>query len=200
MPWTWKWRMGYDEEAGRWCIAKGYNGAFLDHGRTQVGGVDKLDWINGVYIRNLGDEGLAGWLEQGFLGNREIPRDRLLKIIPLVRERLKTLSEFPEITAYLFEAKHVAFEDFKKVKKKESHEIAAMLREAAAAIEEAGTLETDKLDPIIRELAQKMDVKAGAFFMALRVAVTGSSVSPPLLESVPRHRHHLPVHRTSSRR
>ena len=101
-----------------------------------------------------------------------------------MQERLKTLSDFAAITDYLFEVKPVAFDDFKKVKKKDSHEIAAMLSEAAAAIEEAGTLDTEKLDPIIRGLAEKMEVKAGMLFMALRVAVTGSNVSPPLLESM----------------
>jgi len=51
MPWTWKWRIGYDDDAGRWCRRHGYNGAFLDHGRTRVGGADKLAWINAHKLR-----------------------------------------------------------------------------------------------------------------------------------------------------
>ena len=42
MPWTWKWHIGYTEASAQWSIAHGYNGAFLDHGWTQVGGIDKL--------------------------------------------------------------------------------------------------------------------------------------------------------------
>ncbi|KPK85397.1 MAG: hypothetical protein AMJ81_03660 [Phycisphaerae bacterium SM23_33] len=51
MPWTYQWTIGYDDAAGRFCLEHGYNGAFLDWGRTQVGGVDKLAWINQHKLR-----------------------------------------------------------------------------------------------------------------------------------------------------
>jgi len=51
MPWTYKWGIGYDDASGKWSLEHGYNGAFLDHGRTRVGGVDKLAWINEFKLR-----------------------------------------------------------------------------------------------------------------------------------------------------
>ena len=51
MPWTYKWGIGYDDDAGKWSLDNGYNGAFIDHGRTNVGGVDKLAWINRYKLR-----------------------------------------------------------------------------------------------------------------------------------------------------
>ncbi len=152
------------------------------HIGSPVFDLDKLDWLNGVYIRNLTLEELAGRLEQGFLG-REVPRDRLLKILPQVQERLKTLSAFPAITDYFFEDVAVSIEDFKKVKK-EAPAIAAMPTQAADAFEALGTFEHEKIESLIREMAKAMEVKAGALFMAIRVAITGKGVSPPLIESM----------------
>jgi len=51
MPWSYQWTLGYDDAAGRFCKAHGYNGAFLDWGRTHVNGVDKLAWINEHHLR-----------------------------------------------------------------------------------------------------------------------------------------------------
>jgi len=51
MPWTYKWSIGYDDSAGAFCLAHGYNGAFLDHGQTKVAGADKLAWINKFKLR-----------------------------------------------------------------------------------------------------------------------------------------------------
>jgi hypothetical protein len=51
MPWTYQWTIGYDEASGRFCRQHGYNGAFLDWGKTRVGGVDKLAWINQHELR-----------------------------------------------------------------------------------------------------------------------------------------------------
>jgi hypothetical protein len=51
MPWTWRWHIGYTDESGRWSREHGYNGAFLDHGRTRVDGADKLAWINKFRLR-----------------------------------------------------------------------------------------------------------------------------------------------------
>ena len=51
MPWSYKWGIGYDDQAGKWSQDNGYNGAFLDHGRTVSNGVDKLAWINRHELR-----------------------------------------------------------------------------------------------------------------------------------------------------
>ncbi|MHC4718679.1 MAG: beta-galactosidase trimerization domain-containing protein, partial [Planctomycetota bacterium] len=46
MPWSYRWNIGYTQAAGKWSLEHGYNGAFLDWGRTIVDGYDKLAWIN----------------------------------------------------------------------------------------------------------------------------------------------------------
>jgi len=51
MPWPYRWAIGYNEKSGRWCVEHGYNGAQLDFGRTEVGGADKLAWIERFGLR-----------------------------------------------------------------------------------------------------------------------------------------------------
>ena len=153
------------------------------HIGSPVFDLDKLDWINGVYIRNLSPGALADRLERGGFLGREIPRDLLLRLLPLVRERLKTLSDFPSLTDYLFEEVRVSPGDFKKVKRTPA-EIAAWLRRMAAELEARGKVDEEGIERLARGLAEAEGVKAGAVFMALRVAVTGRSVSPPLAGSM----------------
>jgi len=145
---------------------------------------DKLDWLNGVYIRNMALEELADRMVSGGFIKRQIPKDLLLKILPLIRERMKTLADFEEKIGYFFDDVTVSFADFKKVKKMDAPKISVMLKETADKIEALKTLEKEKIEDLLRQLATEMEVKPGMLFMALRVALTGKSVSPPLLESM----------------
>jgi glutamyl-tRNA synthetase len=137
-----------------------------------------------MHIRAMSPEELRDRIiEAGFAGDRASDPDLIVKIIPLVQERMKTLSDFLPKTEFFFHAMSVSLEDFKKVKKSDK-EIAEILKQGAQLIKEAGTLESQTLEPLLRDLAMQMEIKPGQLFMALRVAVTGSSVSPPLLESM----------------
>ncbi len=53
MPWTYQWSIGFTDEAGRWSVANGYNGAFIDHGdiATEKSPTGRLDWINKFSLR-----------------------------------------------------------------------------------------------------------------------------------------------------
>ena len=69
--------------------------------------LDKLQWMNGVYIRQTDDADLADrilpFLEQEYPATLlPIDRDYLLRIVPLVQERLKTLADAPEMLSYFF--------------------------------------------------------------------------------------------------
>jgi glutamyl-tRNA synthetase len=158
------------------------------HIGSPVFDLDKLDWLNGVYIRAMSPEDLLDRLTaEGFDGGRGADREKALKIIPLVQERMKTLKDFTPKTDFFYDKLDLMLEDFVKVKqmkKLDAARLAAILEQSAAVMEEAGTVEAEKLEPFLRELAERIDVKVGQLFMALRIAVTGSNVSPPLLESM----------------
>jgi len=111
MPWTYQWGIGYDEASGRWSLAHGYNGAFLDHASTRVGGVDKLAWIHRFKLRFYNDHTAA----KGYLylkdrgggrlhrpGLRSVPIDDALvvKLKGIVTERVNKLKGSPYRAAY----------------------------------------------------------------------------------------------------
>jgi hypothetical protein len=63
MPWTYKWTIGYTDESGRWSVEHGYNGAFIDYGRTEANNskTGKLDWINGFKLHFYMDHTARKW-------------------------------------------------------------------------------------------------------------------------------------------
>ncbi len=150
---------------------------------------EKLSWMNGVYIREMAAEALADamlpFLERG-LPAELLPVDReyLLRIVPLVQERLKLLSEAAEMTAYFFEAQP-DYDPATLVQRGATRE------ETLAALERAGNdlrVVPDFTGPVLEELLRQAGEELGLaprrFFGTLREAVTGRSVSPPLFETM----------------
>ena len=150
---------------------------------------EKLSWMNGVYIREMAAEALADamlpFLERG-LPAELLPVDReyLLRIVPLVQERLKLLSEAAEMTAYFFEAQP-DYDPATLVQR------GATAEETLAALERAGNdlrVVPDFTAPVLEELLRRAGEELGLaprrFFGTLREAVTGRSVSPPLFETM----------------
>jgi glutamyl-tRNA synthetase len=144
----------------------------------------KLEWVNGEKIRKLGPDELADRLvDGGFAGDWS--RDDLRSVLPLFQERLKTLADFTGQAAYLTARPEPDMEGLaKKTKKADPAALAAALRGAAELLEsKAGAPEQEREDGL-RALAETHELKVGALFMGLRVAVTGAIASPPLLPSV----------------
>lgn len=154
---------------------------------------DKLDWMNGVYIRGLSPEDLADrltpWLERpASLGGlpdvilRPIDRGYLHAIVPLVQERLKLLSEGPGLVDFFF-LDDLAVDE-KARKTLEAPESVPALEAALARLEGAPNWLHATLEELLRPLAEELGLKTGTFFGMLRAAVTGRMVSPPLFETM----------------
>jgi glutamyl-tRNA synthetase len=147
----------------------------------------KLDWMNGEYIRALPVEEFI---------TRALPSvtaaiDRKLsesdsaqfaQIAPLVQERTKLLSEVGPQVRFLFtDDLEIDPDSWAKV----------MGPEAAAVLEAAGVRLTvtepwdhDSIEATLRAVLEELGLNARKGLQPLRVAITGSSVSPPLFESV----------------
>jgi glutamyl-tRNA synthetase len=145
----------------------------------------KLDHFNATHIRALRTEDLAARIKPYFL-RESLPVDdaRLLKIIPLIRERLVTLDDCLPFAAWFFKetvepnpAELVA----KNLTAAQSVEIARKSCEILAALPE---LTPEMAEPPMRKLVEESGLSAGQVFGILRVAVTGQTVSPPLFESM----------------
>ena len=144
----------------------------------------KLDWLNGEYIRDMSERELAERLRATVLKDHPADDVTLLKTIPLVQERLKKLSDYGPLTEFLFaDEVHPAIEDL--IPKKSSAEEAAMcLEKAHDALGQLSDWTVEAMEKRCRALVDELHVKVRTLFMALRVAVTGTRVSPPLFESM----------------
>lgn len=128
--------------------------------------LEKLRWINGEYLRKKTDKEL-----EALLPGRD--KNLLSRIIPLIRDRMKTLSEFETLAGFFFE----------RPKEFEKPLDAAMIATVKGALEKSAWSH-DEMEREIRDASDKAGQKAKDVFMALRVAVTGKTVGPPLLESL----------------
>jgi glutamyl-tRNA synthetase len=146
---------------------------------------DKLDWLNGVYIRDMSDEKLAEMLLPVFQ-NAGLEADvaRLRQVAPLVKERMKTMQEAVEVAGFIFHST-ISYEPSELIQKKMTVEDAlAALRRSLQALEELDDFSPEEQEPVFRALAEELGLKAGQLFGTLRVAVTGQRVAPPLFETM----------------
>ncbi len=153
------------------------------HVGSPVFDLEKLDWLNGVYIRSLDVEQLTDKVMGKGLGDLKIDRADVVTVLPLVQERMKTLVEFAERADFFFNEVAVSLDSFKKVKLPPG-DIAQLLRRIVPVIDEVGLGAADALETRLRDLAADLGIKVGQLFMAVRIAVTGKSATPPLIESM----------------
>jgi glutamyl-tRNA synthetase len=145
----------------------------------------KLEWFNGMYIRAKSRQELADLIAP-FMKKAGLPGDdrtTLEGIAGLVQERVKVLSEVPDMVRFIFnEPPAPALEDLLP-KKGEPARVLAGLRRLEALLPELGGA-PEAAEARLRALADELGMKLGDLLMPLRVAVTGSKVSPPLVESI----------------
>lgn len=151
---------------------------------------DKLDWLNGVYLRGLTAEAfadrIAPWIVGAGLATAQdlvARRDWLLELAPLVSERIKRLDEVVPMVAFLF-SEDVEIDPAAFDKALRAAGIDAALLAAAEALENVGDFRHDAIESALRSVPEAVGLKPKAVFQAVRVAVTGSTVSPPLFESI----------------
>ncbi len=150
---------------------------------------DKLLWMNGMYIRQMPPETLAGMLRpylEDALSTR-IDKALLLSIIPLVRERIRLLPEIVDIADFFFTDGPLDYNADTLLGKRfagKPGEAAAALERVVAAAEGIADWTHEALESVIRPLAEELGMKAGDLFGLVRVAVTGKTATPPLFETM----------------
>ncbi len=140
---------------------------------------EKLRWLNGEYLRKhqassfgkTQDKRIKRQVFEFYKGkyNEEL----IEKILPLVTERMKTFKEFESLAGFFFE----------RPKEYERPLKVAPLKVVKDALQ-ASDWTHEAMEKTIREASEKTSLKAKDVFMELRVAVTGKTVGPPLLESL----------------
>ena len=146
--------------------------------------MQKLEWLNGVYIRDMAASDLAQRLRATALKDHPISDDLLMKSLPLVQERMKKLTEFLPQVAFILEESVEPPQEELIPKKSGAEEVLRALDISRAAFAEVSEWTTQALEDRARRLSEETDIKGRTLFMVLRVAITGSKVSPPLFESM----------------
>ena len=156
---------------------------------------EKLAWMNQYYINHVLtlDELTARCIpflqEAGLLppeaSDPASPAFAYAReVLALVKDRLKTLAEAPDLTRFFFTDVEDYDPSLLVPKKTEPAQVLQALERAMATLEGADfTSETD-LEARLRGLAEELGLKAGQLFMPIRVAVTGRTVSPGLFETL----------------
>jgi glutamyl-tRNA synthetase len=144
----------------------------------------KLEWLNGVYIRKLGVDALVARLRQARPMARDADEALLRGIVPLLRERMKRLAEFDELAGFFFADRVEVPHDELIPAGRTDTNTAAMLRLARQVVATSDGLAKEPLEARLRALAEEGGWKPKELFQALRWAVSGKKVTPPLIESM----------------
>jgi glutamyl-tRNA synthetase len=175
-----------DEIIGKFDIAKVQKGgARFDRGR--------LEWLNGQWIRRLDPDDLIERLRpflQAAVDDGRIdrvpPEDEVRALLPVVQERLPTLGAVVDLVGFLW-TDDLGLDPALVVPKRwdvaTTHDALVAAREAIAAHDPV-TWEAEELEPPLRTLAEERGWKAGDLFMAIRVATTGRTATPPLFDTL----------------
>jgi glutamyl-tRNA synthetase len=161
--------MSPDELVRRFSLDRvGSSPATLDY--------EKLDWMNGVYLRALppgeyADRLVAFLREQGV----DWPEERIRAAAPLAQEKIERLGQFPDYAGFLFQ-------------RRDGYDAAELdpdvLAAAADTLAEVEPFTAATIEEALRALAERLGQKPGQAFQPIRIAVTGSKVSPGLFESI----------------
>jgi glutamyl-tRNA synthetase len=145
----------------------------------------KLENLNGHYIREadnerLTDETIALMARLKGWKTDDAFRQKLLGLMPALKERAKTLVELGESVAFLLAQRPLSFDD--KAQQLLTEEARALLGRLASRLEADNDWELEKIEATIRTVAEEEGLKLGKVAQPLRAAVTGSTVSPPIFD------------------
>ena len=152
--------------------------------------IEKLDWMNGHYIREMSSDELtiallSHWNVVSPPGLPSGPDPKLLaQIVPLVQDRLKTLNDAAERIPFFF-SDEFEYEASELIQRNmDDAETVSALEASMSAIGSVHPFTASGLEERLRTLAEDLELKVGQLLGTLRVATSGLKVSPPLFESL----------------
>ena len=135
----------------------------------------KLRWMNGRYLRQLAVDDLQERLET--LHGRPIPHEA----VAIAQEKMQTLAEFWPLAGFLVEPQPTDEKAWGKVMKDGAADRLARAREALADVE---PFDPEALEGRLKPLVEELGVKARDLYQPIRVAISGSTISPGIFESL----------------
>jgi glutamyl-tRNA synthetase len=138
---------------------------------------EKLDWMNGMYLRALSPADYAEELV-GFLRDEghDWDEDLVRRAAPLVQEKIERLGQFPDFAGFLF--REIEPDSALLAGRSE------IVEAAREELERVEPFEAPQIEAALRGLAERLELSPRKAFEPIRIAVTGSKVSPGLFESL----------------
>jgi glutamyl-tRNA synthetase len=145
----------------------------------------KAVWLNAEHIRALPVEELAGRLDPYLrAAGYRFERPKLLAVTPLIRERIRTLSEAAAVADFFFLDELKPYDAAELIPHKGDGKLALSVLERALGLLASTEFTRQALEEALRAEAAAMGVKAGQMFQPIRVAVCGRKAAPPLFETL----------------
>ena len=132
----------------------------------------------------LGEDGRPYCVDKSMNMSTEDVEKKLLGLMPLIQERLKFLTEAAEMVRFMFTEPPVPPAEQIIPKKIDAAKTKEVLEEAKDFVHQIFTLDHEGAENLAKQKAEALGVKLGDFMMPIRMAVTGSRVSPPLIGSI----------------
>jgi glutamyl-tRNA synthetase len=145
----------------------------------------KAIWLNAEHIRGLAVEDLSQRLLP--IVREEYPdagEEQMLRITPLIRERIKLLREVLIAADFFFVHQLPPYDPAELIPQKGDAAMARKVLEKAQSVLAGVEFRHDPLDQSLRAAAQELGIKAGQMFQPIRVAVCGRKNAPPLFETL----------------
>jgi glutamyl-tRNA synthetase len=159
----------------------------FDLGKIQaspaIANLERLDWLNGQFIRRLSADQLAARVAPSM---PTVSVGALRPLMPLVQERLRTLNEAPEMLRFFFEEPASYRPEQLVPKGRDAAAAATVIKQAHSNLDALPDWQPEAIESTLRSLAERQGWSSRDLFMTLRVAITGRTVTPPLIESMSR--------------
>lgn len=134
----------------------------------------KLEWMNGMYLRSMENNVLCDKIYAFY--KEKYSKELIEKTIPLVKERIKKLSDYYSLSEFFFEPPKKYEVDLKK------H--GDLIKKMHGVLKDLKDWKAYNIGEMLQALAEKEGVKNSEFFMIARVVITGKKISPPLNDSM----------------
>lgn len=141
--------------------------------------LEKLDWLNGLYLRELSDEQLVERLQQWLLGS-----DYLRQLAPLVKERITRLDGFVDRTVFFFSGQYDLDAQQLIPKGRDKRETYKAIKAIIEAVDAQSDWSTAGIEQTLRSQGELLGWSTRDLFMPLRFIVTGRKATPPLFETM----------------
>jgi len=144
--------------------------------------LDKLNWINGQWIRKKPDTDLIKDLQA--FRPKNLSQEKLTQILPLIKERLETLSQLKDLTSYFISEPKIDPQLLLKEAKVDKPATADYIIQVSKALEAVDNWSVKTLETSLRNFQKQSSWKPRPAFMTIRIAITGRTTTPPLFDTM----------------